>query len=148
MAEGLVKNLTSLAQMDRDATKVYAEALEHVEREDVKMRLTEFRAEHEQHVTEISAAIDSMAGRRPEFKVDLAGHLADWLTALRSMGGEHGALAALRTGERYHNARYAEAVTWDIVDPDLAALLHRFYTEEKRHLGFIESQLGDHEQAG
>jgi rubrerythrin len=142
MAEALMKNLTSLAQMDRDATSVYDEALKHVEHEEVKTRFMEFKAEHEQHVAAISAAIAGPGGGSPEFKVDLLGHLADWLTAFRGMQGERGALAAMRMGERHHNTRYEEAMKWDIADPEFASLLRRFYADEKRHLAFMESQLG------
>ena len=51
MNEELVKKLTSLAQLDRDAMSVYEEALKHVTDDDVKTHFTEFHDEHSHHVT-------------------------------------------------------------------------------------------------
>ncbi len=147
MTEDLIKKLTSLAQLDRDATSVYDEALKHVDNDDVKAQFVEFRDEHEHHVTEISAAVLRLSGQVLDARVDAMGHIVDWITAFRSMGGENGALHAMRTAEKYHNSRYAEAVTWDAGDSALQLTLERFHAEEKRHLEFIENKLGAHVEA-
>lgn len=141
MTDDILKKLTSLAQLDRDATSVYEEALKHVTDEDVRTTLTDFRDEHDHHVTTISTAIARLGGPELHPSVDTMGHLADWVTAFRSMGGQHGALKAMHTAEKYHNRRYAEAVTWDVGENDLASALRRFHAEEKHHLSYIDSKL-------
>jgi len=146
MTDDVMKKLRSLAQLDRDATSVYGEALKHVEDEDVKTQFTEFRDEHEHHVNEISAAVLRLGGQAVEPEVDAMGHVADWFTAFRAMGGQRGALHAMHTAEKYHNSRYADAVTWDVGDSALQLTLERFYTEEKRHLEFVENKLDIHAQ--
>jgi rubrerythrin len=60
--ENLIENLMSLAQVDRDATGVYDEALEHVQDEDLKRAFHGFRDEHERHVTVLAAAIKKRGG--------------------------------------------------------------------------------------
>lgn len=144
MEKDLLKKLESLAQLDRDAVSVYDEALKHAEDEDVKTHFKEFHDEHEYHVTQLSAAIVKMGGQAPKLRVDFAGHMADWVTTLRSMGGTKGALHAMRTAEKYHNSHYAETQKWDVDDAELKSMLDRFYGEEKRHLEFVESKLGVH----
>ncbi len=114
MTDDLIKKLSSLAQLDRDATSVYDEALKHAEDDDVKMKFKDFRDEHEYHVTTIAAAVERLGEPALDLKVDVLGHVADWVTAFRSMGGQQGALHAMRTAEKYHNGRYAEAVEWDV----------------------------------
>jgi uncharacterized protein (TIGR02284 family) len=144
MTDDLMKKLTSLAQLDRDATSVYDEALKHVTDEDVRTTFTDFRDEHEHHVTEISAAVERMGGQPLDLKVDAMGHMADWFAAFRSMGGQTGALKAMHTAEKYHNSRYAETLTWSIGDKDLADTLARFYAEEQRHLAYVDAKLAVH----
>jgi rubrerythrin len=141
MTDDIQKKLISLAQVDRDATAVYDDALKHVTDEDVRTTFTDFRDEHDHHVSVISGEIVRLGGQPLNLMVDVMGHVAEWATSLRSMGGQHGALKAMRTAEKYHNQRYAEAVTWDVADEQLAGTLRRFYDEEKRHLSFIESKL-------
>jgi rubrerythrin len=141
MTGELARRLTSLAQLDRDATGVYDEALKHVTDEDVRTAFTDFRDEHEHHITEISAALVRAGGPPLQLTVDTVGHLADWVTAVRSVGGQHGALQAMRTAETYHNKRYADAATWDVEDSALADALSRFYTEEQRHLAYVDAKL-------
>ena len=56
----------------------------------------------------------NLVGAALMLSVDTMGHMADWFTQFRSMGGQSGALHAMRTAEKYHNSRYADAVTWDV----------------------------------
>ena len=43
--------------------------------------------------------------------------------------------------ETYHNSRYKDAVGWDLGDTDLSSQLQTFYSEEQRHLSYIEGKL-------
>lgn len=146
--EELVRKLESLAQLDTDAVQVYSEALAHVHEDDVREAYTRFQGEHRYHASTLSDAIVRLGGKKPELKVDLMGRVADWVTSFRSMLGKEGALHAMKTAERYHNSRYADAAAWDLDDSDLAAILARFYGDEKRHLAFIDERLHAHAPAG
>ena len=141
MDEGQIKRVHSLAQLDRDAMSVYDEALKHVHDDDVTEHFTEFRDEHAHHVTKLSAAIVRLGGPEPDLKVDLMGIVADWVTAFRSILGEKGPLHAMHFAESHHNSRYKEAASWDIGDSDLSSELNTFYSEEQRHLSYIEEKL-------
>jgi rubrerythrin len=147
LTDDLIRKLSSLAQLDRDATSVYDEAIKHAMDDDVQARFKQFRAEHENHVSKISAAMERLGGPALDLKVDALGHLADWVTAFRSMGGQQGALHAMRTAEKYHNSRYGEAAGWEVEDPELLSMLEGFYAEERHHLEFVEAKLGAHAAA-
>ncbi len=138
----LIHKLHSLAQLDTDAVHVYDEALEHTTDDDVRGSLERFQSEHRYHAEQLSEAIVRLGGAKPELKVDLAGHLADWLTAMRSVRGTEGALRAMETAEKYHNSHYGKAVTWDVGDDAIATMLRRFDDDEKRHLAYVEERLG------
>lgn len=137
----LLKELHSLAQLDRDAVSVYAEALPHVSDAGVKEHFTTFANEHQRHVEELSAAIVRMGGTAPELKVDMMGMVAEWIVSFRSMMGEKGPLHAMHMAETYHNSRYKEAAAWEVGDEALAAQLQTFFVEEQRHLSFVNEKL-------
>jgi hypothetical protein len=141
MAMTVMDKIRALAQLDRDAIDVYEEALEHVVDAGVRDHLIDFRDEHQHHLTELAAAILRLSGQGFIAREDAMGHVAEWITAFRAMGGERGALEALRSAEKYHNARYSEAVTWDVADDQLHAELEQFYADEQRHLAYVESRL-------
>ena len=142
MDEVLMKKVHSLAQLDRDAVSVYDDVLKQVTAANVKEHFTDFRDEHQHHITELSAAIVRLGGPESDLKVDAMGVVADWVMSFRSMMGEKGPLHAMHMAESYHNSRYKEAVGWQIDDADLAAQLKTFYAEEQRHMAFIDEKLG------
>ena len=136
-----IKRVHSLAQLDRDAVGVYNEALKHVKDEDVKTHFVEFRDEHDHHVGKLGEAVVRLGGADAVLKVDAMGVVAEWVTAFRSILGEKGPLHAMAWAESYHNTRYKEAASWDVGDADLSAQLRTFYSEEQRHLSYIEEKL-------
>jgi rubrerythrin len=138
----LLKKLASLAQLDTDAVHVYDEALEHTTDDDVRKSFERFQSEHRYHAQQLSETIVRLGGEKPERKVDMAGHLADWVTSMRSMRGTEGALHAMETAEKYHNRHYGDAVTWDVGDDEVATMLRRFDDDEKRHLAYVDEKLG------
>ncbi|HEY3318070.1 MAG TPA: DUF2383 domain-containing protein [Coriobacteriia bacterium] len=138
--EVLAGRLASLFHMDVDATHVYAEALEHVTDDDARRHFTNFRNEHDYHATVLAAEIRALGQEAPEAREDLAGEFAELVTAIRATRGTEGAVAAMRTAERYHNRRYREAQSWETA-PMLREVLARFYTDEQRHLEYCEKRL-------
>lgn len=140
--DDLLHKLESLAQLDTDAVHVYDEALEHLTDADVRENFERFQGEHRYHAEQLSEVIVRLGGKKPELKVDVAGHLADWVTSIRSRRGTEGALHAMETAERYHNRRYGDAAGWSVDDAEVETLLRRFDNDEKHHLAFIEERLG------
>lgn len=140
-ASEMIKKLTSLAQMDRDAVGVYDEAIKHVTDDDVLTKFKAFRAQHDYHVKAIGDAIQARGGGVPDLDMDFMGRMADWVTALRSRSGTEGALKAMKTAEDYHNKRYTEAHGWDLGNADLIEMLERFHGDEKMHLQYVEERL-------
>jgi rubrerythrin len=136
----MVRHLGSLVHLDVDAVHVYDEAIEHVTEDAVRTRFTEFRDEHDYHATVIAAEIRAMGEEPPQPREDLVGELAELVTGLRATRGTEGAVAAMRTAERYHNRRYREAQEWDL-PPKLKEVVERFYADEQRHLEFCEKWL-------
>lgn len=147
MDEQTLKKLADLAQLDMDAVGVYDEAVGHVDDDEIKTRFNQFRDEHAHHVMVLSEQIERLGGTAPKSRVDFTGRMAEFMTTIRSMGGTRGALHAMRSAERYHNSRYQTATTWKLGDKPLEDTLLAFYSEEQRHLAFMESGINVHAQA-
>lgn len=142
MDDATLHKLADLAQLDTDAVAVYREALGQVDDDETKQALTGFRDEHLHHATVISEALVRLGQKAPKERVDMVGYLAEFVTQVRSLRGTRGALHALRSAEQYHNKRYEAAAAWEIDDEQLKTSILTFYSEEQRHLAYVETQLG------
>lgn len=147
MDVSVLKKVSDLVQLDLDAVSVYNEAIGHVDDEEIKARFVQFRDEHQNHVTVLTSEIERLGGKAPKVGIDLIGRVADLVTQVRSMGGTRGALHAMRTAEKVHNSRYEAATKWEIDDQKLLDTLLSFFSEEQRHLAFMESNIHVHADA-
>ncbi|MBE0597249.1 MAG: ferritin-like domain-containing protein [Desulfuromonadales bacterium] len=138
----IVKLLKDLAQLDIDAWHAYGQAMEKMETHlDMRDKLGKFRADHHRHATDLSAKIRELEGEPPEFSKDFKGHLVAGFTALRSITGDQGALAAMRTNEELTNRTYAKALEEQGLPSDIRPLLSANYADEQEHLRYIEDRL-------
>jgi rubrerythrin len=143
MDKELIKQLHSLAQLDRDAVSVYGEALLYVKDEEITVRFTAFQAEHQYHVDQLSAAMEELGAHRHKIHLDAMGAVADWVISVRSIFGEKGPLHAMHMAEEIHNTRYKEAAAWSVEDEKLAGKLQQFYGDEQHHLSYIDAKLAE-----
>jgi uncharacterized protein (TIGR02284 family) len=134
----VVRELNNLIQLDVDAIKAYDQAIEACEHASVKMKLTEFRADHQRHVTDLSAHVRAL-GAQPEVKQDLKGYLIEGFTAITSIG-THSALVSMQGNEMLTNSRYQAALKMDL-SPEIRVTLEKNYSDEQRHLAWIKEAL-------
>lgn len=134
----VVRELNNLIQLDVDAIKAYDQAIEACEHASVKMKLTEFRADHQRHVTDLSAHVRAL-GAQPEVKQDLKGYLIEGFTAITSVG-THSALVSMKGNEMLTNSRYQAALKMDL-SPEIRVTLEKNYSDEQRHLAWIKEAL-------
>lgn len=135
-----VKKLTKLVQLDIDAVEAYKQAIKNIDHADIRNTLTEFCHDHEKHISRLSTAITRLGGKAPEQKQDIKGFFIEGFTAVRSLTGTEGALKAMRTNEELTNHTYSDAMSWD-VDADIKQIIADGYSDEKRHLAYVESVL-------
>jgi uncharacterized protein (TIGR02284 family) len=138
----IVKLLEALAHVDIDAWHAYGQAMEKIEDAlEIRRKLEEFRDDHRRHVTDLSGKIVDLGGNPPEFSKDFKGYLIEGFTALRSISGTQGALAAMRSNEQLTNRKYAKALEEKGLPSDIRDLLERDYADEQRHLHYVEDRL-------
>jgi rubrerythrin len=138
--EEIVSELKSLIQLDIDAIRAYDQAMGNIEPSDVKARLTEFRRDHERHISALSPEVGRFGGTPPPNRPDVKGFVIQGFTAIRSMTGAEGALKAMQSNEKLTNRTYGKAVAMAF-PPDLMTLLRSCADDERRHLEYIEQTL-------
>jgi uncharacterized protein (TIGR02284 family) len=136
----IIDRLNSLTQVDIDAYHAYGQAIEEIEGATVREQLLMFKEEHRTHYMNLSDVITKLGGAAPEFSKGFKGYLLEGFTAVRSMTGTKGALKAMQSNEQTTNKHYREALELELA-PDIRDLLERHYSDEKRHLAYIEETL-------
>lgn len=133
----LCNKLEKLVQLDIDAIHAYDQAIEKTDVESIRNQLTDFKRDHERHVSDLSEVIRSNGGEAPVFSRDFKGFIIEGFTALRSATGTEGALKAMQGNEKLTNSRYDDALSWD-VPQDVKDILLRNREDERRHIEYIE----------
>lgn len=144
--EQIVDFLVQLIHLDIDATRAYGMAIENVDDAEIKRNLESFRKDHERHVRELGALVKKYGGTAPS-RPDAKGFLLEGFTAIRSMTGTQGALAAMRRNEQLTTMRYQRAVAHEDLPEDVKTLVHRNFEDERRHLSWIQAHIGIPEPA-
>ena len=142
MVKNALDTLKALMQLDIDAVHAYTQAIESIQHDGVRERLTAFRTDHERHITDLSDCIIRLGGQPPQRKRDFKGFLIEGFTAMRSLTGTEGALKAMRSNEKTTNQHYREALDVDL-SPETRAVVERNYADEQRHLAYVEEALED-----
>ncbi len=138
--QGIVAELTRLAQLDVDTIVAYDHAVAAIGEGPVARELSSFKLDHERHVIEISQALLGMGKNAPEVSPDLKGSILGTMTGLRARLGAEQALRAMRTNEQLTTASYARALATPFPEPILA-VIRRGDADERRHLAWIEQAL-------
>ena len=141
--DDVVKKLAKLAQLDIDAVRAYEQALEEITVPSVHASLMSFKRDHEQHIVDLSREIKALGGEPPENSPDLKGFLITGFTAIRSLTGTEGALKAMLTNEKLTTSTYESALKEDSLLPHVRELVEKNYSDERRHLAYIEKTLAD-----
>lgn len=140
--EEIVKKLKSLVHLDIDAWHAYAQAIEKLDDAGVRHQFEKYQADHDRHVKELSELIRDLGADPPEFSRDFKGFFIEGWTALRSITGTQGVLAAMETNEKLTTHKYAEASELPF-PADINAVVDSNYEDEKDHLAYIVKMRGD-----
>lgn len=136
----VIQTLNELIQLDFDATKIYDQALEHVDDPIVREDLELFRADHERHIVELTRAVEELGGEVEEVSRDIKGVLLEGMTKLRSATGTLGALRAMRMNEKLTNRSYDKAAGKEL-PAEAFDIVTRGLEDERRHLAAIEAHI-------
>jgi len=140
--EEMIDHLSSLVKLDADAVRAYSQALEEIDIDTIKDRMTQFRDDHQRHVDEARGLIADLGGLAPAETKNISGFAVEGFTAVRSRGGAEAALQAMQTNENQSHKFYDAAIRWDLTSGPLA-LVKRNLQDEKMHLQYIQEALAE-----
>jgi len=135
----VVDKLNDLIKLDVDAIHAYDQAISSCGMDELKRGLTEFRADHDRHVRELSDCVRALGGQ-PDVRRDWKGFLISGFTAIVSQG-DHSSLVAMQTNEEVTNSYYRRSLELEGLSPDIRSLLEKNFADEQRHLSWIKNQL-------
>lgn len=135
----VVEKLNDLIKLDVDAIHAYDQAISACTMDELKRNLTDFRADHDRHVRDLSDCVRALGGQ-PDVRRDWKGFFISGFTAIVSQG-DHSALVAMQTNEELTNSTYRKALDLENLSPDVRSLLEKNYSDEQRHLQWIKAQL-------
>jgi uncharacterized protein (TIGR02284 family) len=135
----LNQHLEHLIRIDHDAVRAYTQAIDHVADEEVRDMLSGFRADHERHIHDLSAALHKLGGAPPR-EAHLSGFALAGFTGVASGMGVAGALMAMQSNEVVTNQAYELALRaeWP---PELRGMIERNLGDEQRHMDAIRRRL-------
>ncbi|HSK46723.1 MAG TPA: DUF2383 domain-containing protein [Coriobacteriia bacterium] len=137
----IAEKLGDLLKLDVDAVRAYNEAIEKIEAQDTRSRLSTFRDDHERHVSELTRAIQGMGRRAPEPSPDFKGMLIEGMTKLRSSMGDEQALKAMHQNEETTNKAYEKAANEQYWPTDVRGIIERGLADERAHIQWIDQRL-------
>jgi uncharacterized protein (TIGR02284 family) len=133
--EKTIDTMNDLIKLDLDAVSAYTQAIEACQSQEIKLKLEEFREDHQRHVVDLSAQVRVMGGE-PATSRDIKGFLIEAFTAITSHG-DRSAILAMRGNEELTNRYYASALDKDL-PVDVRNIVERNYEDEKKHLSWIK----------
>jgi uncharacterized protein (TIGR02284 family) len=134
----VIELLNDLIRLDVDALHAYSQAIDACKHAEIRGKLSEFRADHERHVENLSGEVQSLGGT-PDVRKDLKGFLIEGFTAIASRG-DRSALLAMRGNEEVTTRTYQQALEKDLPAGVVAAVTNNF-ADERRHLAWIKSAI-------
>lgn len=138
--EEIIDELNSLIKLDFDAARAYDQAIDEIDVPTIRDQLTQFRNDHERHVSNLTSLVRRYGGQPAEHSRDIKGFVIEGLTAVRSKMGTESALNAMRSNEQLTNRNYQQAVNMNF-PTDISEQLERNFTDEQRHLQYIEQAI-------
>ncbi|MEJ2032119.1 MAG: DUF2383 domain-containing protein [Deltaproteobacteria bacterium] len=136
----IIRSLNELAQLDIDAWHAYAQAIDQINESEIRERLRIFQEDHYNHILNLSDRVSEFGSEPPEFSMDFIGYVIEGFAAIHSMSGTRGALKAMHSNEQIVNEKYAEVLKKEL-PTDILSLIEMNYSDEKRHLAYLEEQL-------
>ena len=135
--EGL---LFSLIELDYDAAEAYEAAVNRLENNQYKQKLSAFREDHMRHTQELSQVLKKMGKNIPEGP-DMKKILTQGKVVVADLFGDNAILKAMKTNEDDTNTAYERAVKHEKVTEDVRKILEKNLEDERRHRAWILEEI-------
>ena len=128
----LIAELNDLLKLDHDAVHAYNLAIRALENAEYQRQLTEYRADHERHIEELSQLIRSRGGTPMQMPHGSSSVFKLLVQAVGAAGNDRSVLLAFKSNERGSRDKYREAAR-RVHPADVTSVLARGADDEARH---------------
>ena len=137
-----IKTLDELIELDAVAIEAYEIVIEKIGDDDLELLedLESFKADHEQHIRDLTRVVEALGGEAEQPTRDLRGMFLEGMTMLRAATNTVGALEAMRLDERVTSRVYDKAAEVE-VPPLAAVVIMQNLDDERRHLAVIQRHI-------
>jgi rubrerythrin len=139
--EDFAKALKELVELDYAAIDAYQAAIDHLDNDEYKNKLDEFKQDHERHVREVTKLLQSKNEDVPEKGPWSKELLTTGKVMLANMVGDNTILHAMKSNEGDTNTAYDRMVNHKNKWPESEEILKRGLQDEKRHKAWLETTL-------
>lgn len=138
-SEKTIKNLNELIELDYDAIAAYQEAIDRIDTDAYKAKLSEFLDDHQRHIEELTSLVRNEGGE-PAKEGDGKKILTQGKVMLADMAGDKAILKAMKTNEEETTTKYQKAVD-DDHSREVQSVLEKGLADERRHKAWLEETL-------
>ncbi|OJU72820.1 MAG: rubrerythrin family protein [Alphaproteobacteria bacterium 40-19] len=129
--------VNSLIELDYDAVEAYEAAINRIDNPDYRSRLTEFKEDHQRHITELSELV-RQHGNTPASGPSMKQWLTKGKVVLANIIGDKAILKAMLDNEQDTCAAYQAMSERSDQWEDAKDLLKNGLRDEKKHKAWIE----------
>ena len=140
-----IKTLTSLAQLDIEASYVYQSVITNITDIIVCNELANFLCEHEFHFRDICHIVGDLGGEIPSYTKDYKSFFTRTYKTLMSKLKKHSALSLAYQNEVLNIKRYEKALK-EALFPQARRLVEKGLVDGYRHLAYIKNILENQNQ--
>ncbi|WP_419419036.1 DUF892 family protein [Legionella sp. D16C41] len=130
--------LYALCELDYDAIEAYEAAINRVDSAEYRSRLNEFKNDHQRHVQEITALLESHQVEAPNGP-SAKRLLTQGKVVLANLLGDEAILKAMISNEIDTNTAYERINSHKNIWPDAVEIVSRGWADERRHKQWLES---------
>jgi uncharacterized protein (TIGR02284 family) len=142
----IVKHLNSLIELDYDAVEAYEAAIARLSGVSDKTQLSRFLADHQRHIADLTPLVQEFGGT-PATEADIKAVLTKGKVVLGGLVGDRSVLEAMRSNEETTTRVYQKAVSEVGIPMRVREVLERNYSDETRHLAWLEQRLAVESQS-
>jgi uncharacterized protein (TIGR02284 family) len=136
----VIEECCDLIRFDYDAIGAYDEAIQALHEEVVRGPLTQFRADHQRHVVDLSAIVKRLGGDPPQHP-GVRGVLRKTLTKMAGLLGAESVLRAMISNEEMVNKQYAKRAELTLFPDEVIQVIKKNFADEQRHLAWMQQAL-------
>jgi len=130
--------IKELIELDRDAKEAYQAAIDRLNSQLYKEKLTSFMEDHERHIKELSGLLTKHLEEPPQ-----EASVKQWLTkgkvVIANIIGDSAILKAMASNEVDTNSAYQRINERQDIWEDAKSILKKGWLDEKRHLEWLKS---------